>query len=179
MQGRVSWIHQQQARIGFDELSSMVCELMQLFEREADAEGGTPILKADWVSDSGLTRIVRHGSSASLQLVLQQEQDAVAAEFEILHCGSRVFAWSEYLWPGRQRRHLSRQRQSVITLPQTCLQELLQFHESRDSSWLSRYRHKRSEQAIAIDQATPSLSADLTQIDEVGIVAESDRLQLL
>lgn len=171
MEGRVTWIHQQQSQIGFDELSSMVSELMRLFEREADDLRGDSH-SSDWVSDSGLTRVVRHGSSASLHSMLRQQPDAVSFEYEILHCGVRVFQWCEYRWPHLQRRQLSQRQESRIVLPSTCLQELLQFHEQRRTPWLLRYRQwSMTADSVAVGATV--------QVDEVGVMAEPDRLHLL
>lgn len=169
MEGRATWIHQQQSRIGFDELSSMVSELVSLFEREESAS--RDIDASDWVSPSGLTRVVRHGSSAALNSVLNQVPDAISTEYEVIHCGVMVFSWCEYLWPHLQRGNVCQRSVGQISLPSTCITELMEFHEQHDSSWLRRYYLANPEES--------SWSGVRVKVDEIGVVAESDRFQIL
>lgn len=168
MEGRAIWIHQQQSRIGFDELSSMVSELMGIFEREESVSRDAG--SSDWVSPSGVTRVVRHGSSAVLHSVLNQVPDAISTEYEVIHHGVMVFSWCEYLWPHLQRGNLCQRRAGQIKLPSLCLAELMYFHEQYDTSWLRRYRFVNSD-----DSTRPDI---LTEVDEVGVVAEGDAFQV-
>jgi len=175
MEGRAAWIQQQQSCIGFDELTSMVSELMGHFEREQDQDRACSReehLTSDWISPSGLTRVVRHGSSAALHSVLNQVPDAISAEFEVIHCGTKVFTWCEYLWPHLQRNNGCQRRSGQISLPTSCLVELMEFHERHETSWLRRYQH-----------ANPEISLTWTErrvkINKVGVVAKPDRFQVL
>lgn len=173
MEGRAAWLHQQQSCIGFDELTSMVSELMNLFVREQDhaSHAGEPV-SSDWVSPSGLTRIVRHGSSAALHSVLNQVPDAIAAEFEVIHCDIKEFSWCEYLWPHLQRSNASQRQAVQISLPTSCLAELMNFHEERDTSWLRRYQRANPETSL-------TWSMGRVKVNKVGVVAKPDRFKIL
>ncbi|MGQ7846663.1 hypothetical protein ACUNV4_19430 [Granulosicoccus sp. 3-233] len=173
MEGRAAWLHQQQSCIGFDELTSMVSELMSLFVREQDhACVSSGAASADWVSPSGLTRVIRHGSSAALHSVLNQVPDAIAAEFEVIHCDIPEFSWCEYLWPHLQRSNACQRQSMQISLPATCLVELMNFHEQHQTSWLRRYMMANPESSLTVSRRR-------AQVNKIGIVAEPDRFQLL
>ena len=174
MDSRAAWLQQQQSCIGFDELTSMVSELMSLFVREQDhASAANDTESPDWISPSGLTRVVRHGSSAALHNVLNQVPDAVAAEYEVIHCDILEFSWCEYLWPHLQRSNASQRQAIQINLPTTCLVELMHFHEQQDTSWLRRYRLANPVTSLA------GSGSRRTQVNKVGIVAKPDRFKIL
>lgn len=66
MEARAGKANQQKFAIGSAELTSMVSELMTAFERtQADEWVEHEQLTSDWISPSTLTRVIRHGSSAS------------------------------------------------------------------------------------------------------------------
>lgn len=173
MEGSAAWVHQQQSCIGFDELTSMVSELMGHYERKQDHSAIVDdTLTSDWISPSGMTRVVRHGSSAALQNVLNQVPDAVSAEFEVIHCRIKVFSWCEYLWPHLQRSNACQRRSTQISLPSVCLDELLYFHEQHETSWLRRYQHANSENSLR-------WAGGRAKVDKVGVVAKPDRFKIL
>lgn len=172
MKGRAGRVNQQKSNIGFVELTSMVSELMTVFERtQADECVDNDQLTSDWVSPSTLTRVVRHGSSASLHSVLNQIPDAIAAEFEVIHAGIRVFSWCDYLWPHLQHSDNGQDRSGQIQLPATCLYELMAFHQERGTSWLRRYRSLMMKEL--------PWNESRIEIDKVGIVTQSDSFQFL
>ena len=165
MKVSAAWMQQRQSVISFDELSSMVSELMANFERhsvEQATQNG--FWSPDWVSPSCRTRVIRHGSSASLHSVLMQVPDTISAEYEVLHRGLRVCTWCEYLWPqhrgDRQELHSAKHY-----LPQDCLDELMNFHVQNNTHWLTCYRRKlRTDRAI--------------EIDKVGVVTQANCIEL-
>ena len=170
MEARAGKANQQKYAIGCAELTSMVSELMTAFERtQADEWIEHEQLTSDWISPSALTRVVRHGSSASLHSVLNQTPDAISAEFEVIHCGHRVFSWCEYLWPHLQDSDTCPDRGGQVELPATCLYELMAFHQKHGTSWLRRYRS--------------SMISDLPRgnrrmkVNEIGVVTQPDWLQ--
>ncbi|ASJ70138.1 hypothetical protein [Granulosicoccus antarcticus] len=166
-----AWIQQQESVIGFVELTSMVSELMVVFEGEQSddwAEEGQS--GSDWVSPSTLTRVIRHGSSASLHSVLNQVPDAVSAEFEVIHDNSKVFSWCEYLWPHLRSRELVQERSEQIKIPVKCFYEMMSFHQERSTSWLRRYRSLMNEEL--------SLRDCRIEVDKVGVVAQPDSFQI-
>lgn len=167
------WVHQQESVIGFVELTSMVSELMVVFESlQTDDWVEEEQLSCDWVSPSSLTRVVRHGSSASLHSVLNQVPDAVAAEFEVIHDNIRVFSWCEYLWPHLQSKQPVVERCEKIRIPVKCFYEMMSFHQQRKTSWLRRYRSLLNAEELAwCDRRV--------EINKIGIVAQPDSLQLL
>ena len=150
MRGSTGLIQQSQSTIGFDELTSMVTELMSCFQElccEVSGEESLSLLDSGWISPNLETRVVRYGSSASvLYSVLNQTTDAVSAEYEILHQGQKVFSWSDYVWPNMKNGH-SRQAGEVVTLPQACLADLAEFHIEHETAWLRRYRKTQSDPA--------------------------------
>lgn len=161
------WIHQQESVIGFVELTSMVSELMVVFERaQSDDWVEDGQLNSDWVSPSTLTRIVRHGSSASLHSVLNQVPDAVSAEFEVIHDNNRVFSWCEYLWPHLQSSELVQDRCEQIKIPVKCFYEMMSFHQERSTCWFRRYRSLMNEDLSWRDGRI--------EVDKVGVVAQPD-----
>lgn len=153
MEGKSGWIRHQQSLVDYEVLSSMVAELMTEYESSlaVDSPVDTPasahatigindtIVDHDWVSLSGLTRVIRHGSSASLSALLNQMPDAVAEEFQVIHCGKLVFSFCNYRWQQRQREELLARTSSSISLPMLCLVELLHYHKVRMTSWQRRY----------------------------------------
>ena len=172
MEARAGKVNQQQSSIGFVELTSMVSELMTVFERlQADEWLDHEQLSSDWISPSALTRVVRHGSSAALFSVLNQTPDAISAEFEVIHCGLRVFSWCEYLWPHLQDCDTGQNQNGQVELPATCVYELMAFHEQYGTSWLRRYRSAMMKELPWSDGRM--------QIDKVSIVAQPDWLQVL
>ena len=170
MEARAGKVNQQHSAIGFVELTSMVAELMTVFERtQADEWVDREQLTSDWVSPSGLTRVVRHGSSASLHSVLIQTPDAISAEFEVIHCGLRVFSWCEYLWPHLHNGDKSHEGGGQVQLPATCLYELMAYHHEHGTSWIRRYRSSMMNELPWSDRRM--------KVNEVGIVAQPDWLQ--
>ncbi len=171
MEARAGKVNQQHSAIGFVELTSMVSELMTVFERtQADEWVDHEHLTSDWVSPSALTRVVRHGSSASLHSVLNQIPDAISAEFEVIHYGIRVFSWREYLWPHLQGSNTCQDGSGQVELPATCLYELMAFHQEHGTSWLRRYR---STMAKDLPWGNRRM-----KVNEVGIVAQPDWLKV-
>lgn len=155
------WMQQNQSGISFDELSSLIAELVACFEQQ---QVDYPTSHADWISPSSRTQVIRHGCSTFLNSVLNQAADTVSAEYEVLYRGSRVFTWQEYLWP-QLRKDNQDYRNSKIYLPQGCLDELMAFHVANDTLWLKRYRCKlQSSRAI--------------EIDKVGVVAQANCIEL-
>ena len=122
--------------LSFEVLSSMVAELVDHFERRSVAnETGF-----DWESPSARTRVVRFGASSCLASVLSQDPEAVAKEFQLSYCGVLIFNWNEYRWP-----HLLSEDRKVpdldyIDLPQNCIDELMDYHITMQTSWLYRYQ---------------------------------------
>lgn len=172
MQLRAGKIDQQRTTMGFAELSSMVAELMTVFERtQADEWVDHELLTSDWLSPSGLTRIVRHGSSASLHSVLNQTPDAISAEFEVIHRGSRVFSWCDFLWPHLQNSETCQSQCGEVELPAMCLQELMAFHQHYATSWFRRYQTAKAQRL--------PWGKGRIKINEVGVVAQPDRFQCL
>lgn len=165
MKVSAGWMQQRQSGIGFNELSSMVSELIANFERQSTVQLSQDApWSPDWVSPSSRTRVIRHGSSAALHSVLMQTPDTVSAEYEVLHRGLRVFTWCEYLWPQHQR-----ERQELHSgkhyLPQDCLDELMDFHVRNHTHWLACFRRKlRTDRAI--------------EIDKVGVVTQANCIEL-
>lgn len=171
MEARAGKVNKQQYAIGFVELTSMVSELMTVFERlQADEWVDHEQLTSDWISPSAQTRVVRHGSSASLHSVLNQTPDAISAEFEVIHNGLRAFSWCEYLWPHLQNSDTCPDRSGLVELPATCLYELMAFHQEHGTSWLRRYRSSMAEDL--------PWSNRRMKIDKIGIVAQPDWLQI-
>jgi hypothetical protein len=172
MEGRAGWVQQQLCAIGFDELTSMVSELMALHEHsEIECDH-------NWVSPSTHTRVIRHGSSASLFSVLNQVPDAVAAEYEVIHCGIKVFSWCEYRWPHLQSSDALQYPSGDVSIPEACLLELMQFHILHATAWLRRYRAFMLESSVGDIHAGNASVGRVTaiKIDKVGIVAEPDRI---
>lgn len=153
MEGEANWMQQQQSVIAYDALTSMVAELMTVFELAAagwatpeNGDSDTPedidedFPGHDWVSPSKLTRVIRHGSSASLYNLLNQIPNAIAEEFDVIHCGVKVVSWKEYRWPQLQSCDSLRYPSGQVSIPILCLNELMQFHETNATSWLRRFR---------------------------------------
>ncbi len=165
MEVLAGWVQQRQSGIGFDELSSMVSELMAVFERQSSLSGTQSMpWTPDWVSPTSRTRVIRHGSSESLHSVLMQTPDTISAEYEVLYRGARVFGWCDYLWP--QLRQESRDLHAgKYYLPQDCLDELMNFHVRYSTHWLERYRRK-----LHRDRAI--------EIDKVGVVTQANCIEL-
>lgn len=162
MEGNTGWVQQRQSGIGFNELTSMIAELVAQFEKSPT----TNITHSpDWVSPSTRTRVIRHGSSSSLFSVLNQVPSATSAEYELLFRGVQVFTWSEYLWPHLHQSDARRSRSLMVYLPQSCLTELMEYHVQNNTHWLQRYRTKlQSDRAI--------------EIDKISVVTQTDRIEL-
>jgi len=143
----------------------MVSELMARFGRQSTAQAlHDSSWSPDWVSPTTRTRVIRHGSSASLHSVLIQAPDAISAEYEVLYRGARVFSWCEYLWP--QLREQNRDIQTGMHyMPQDCLDELLDFHVRHGTHWLNCYQRK-----LSFDRAI--------EVDKVGVMAQADCIEL-
>jgi hypothetical protein len=150
MERKAGWVQQRQSGIGFNELSSMVAELVSQFEQRRNIDN---VHTPDWVSPSTRTNIIRHGSSSSLYSLLNQVPSAVSSEYEVLYRGAQVFTWSEYLWPHLQQSDARHNRSRTVYLPQSCLNELMDFHVRNNTPWLQRYQIKlRRDRAIEIDK---------------------------
>lgn len=150
MEGNTGWMQHRQSGIGFTELTSMVAELVSQFEQKQNADNTH---SPDWVSTSTRTRVIRHGSSSSLSSLLNQVPNAISAEYEVLYRGDQVFTWSEYLWPHLCQSDARHNRSRTVYLPQSCLNELMGFHEQHNTLWLQRYRQQlRRDRAIEIDK---------------------------
>ena len=165
MKVSAGWMQQRQSVIGFDELSSMVLELMANFERQSvEQVMRTDSWSPDWLSPSFRTRVIRHGSRASLHSVLMQVPDTISAEYEVLHRGLRVFTWCEYLWP-QHRDERQELHSAKLHLPQDCLDELMDFHVQNNTHWLACYQRKlRTQRAI--------------EIDKIGVVTQANCIEL-
>lgn len=175
MESRSAWVQQHRSGISFDELSSMVAELVTWFESEHRA--AAPANAADWQSPSARTRVVRNGSSASLHSLLNQVPDAVAAEYYVLYLGTRVFTWREYLWPHLNSSDANRFADGMVYLPEDCLNELMDFHVRNDTPWLRRFRNQpRHHRQSPVYEAAPDSSgvAGAIQINEVRVVAQAN-----
>lgn len=147
--------------VDFDVLRSMIIELVRHHERQLT--GDEPSL--DWESSSSRTCIVKYGNSGSLYHIINQDPDAIAAEYQLRFDSVPVFSWHEYRWPHLHDKHQRRPHQS-IHLPDSCLQELMQYHIDADTSWLQRYR--------------ASLRLDRTaKVNEISVVTEADSIEVL
>jgi ABC-type Fe3+ transport system substrate-binding protein len=172
MEGRAGWFRHHQSSIEFDLLTGMVAELVAVFElQQAHETAGEGPDVTDWVSPTGLTRVIRYGSSAQLRSVLMQAAGAVSAEYEVLHCGNKAFSWRDYLWPSLQASDSLLYPTGQVAIAASCLQELMQFHEKHATSWQRRY-------LASVAQAV-SASDNCIKIDKIGVVAQPDRVQLL
>lgn len=162
MQSNTGWMQQRQSGIGFNELTSMIVELVAHFEEH---QNPASVLYPDWVSPSTRTRIIRHGSSSLLSSVLKQVPSAIAAEYELLYRGSPVFTWSEYLWPHLHQNDVRQNQSRTVYLPQQCLIELMNFHEQNQTSWLQRYQSKlRRDRAVEIDKISVMTQPDCIEL---------------
>lgn len=160
MQGASDW-QCQPSGIEFEVLSSMISELVLHHERQELSDDEN----LDWESPSSRTRVVKYGSSGNLYNVVNQVPDSIATEYQLSYQGTPVFSWHEYRWPHLQNNQQVHARKAIY-LPQDCVDELMRYHVDADTSWLSRYRAR-----LRRDRAA--------QIDEVSVVAEPDRLQVL
>ena len=162
MERKTGWVQQRQSGIGSNELTSMIAELVAQFEKSPT----TDITHSpDWVSPSTRTRVIRHGSSSSLFSVLNQVPSAISAEYELLFRGIQVFTWSEYLWPHLHQSAATHNRSLTVYLPESCLNELMDYHVQHNTHWLQRYRAKlQSDRAV--------------EIDKISIMTQSDCIEL-
>lgn len=167
------WMQQQQSEMGFDVLSSMVTELVALFEvrcRESEGSGNdtwadqSPDWNPDWLSPSSRTRIIRYGSRASLHSVLNQTPDTITAEYDVLFRGALVFNWCDYQWPQLQKLGNSN-RSGIVSIPTGCLDELMAFHLHHNTPWLHRYNSTLRRDSFI-------------EIDKISIVAQTDYIEL-
>ncbi|NND90682.1 MAG: hypothetical protein HKN42_07430 [Granulosicoccus sp.] len=186
MEGRASRVHPPYTSIGFDELTSMVAELIAMFELGlVDVRTDSPAqtgYECGWISPDARTQVIRHGSSVAMHSVLQQVPGAVSAEFEVIHDGVKVFSWCEYRWPNLQPGDALRYPSGEIELPVDCLSELLQFHVEHHTAWLARYRAVNRPSTRAGQVKRPGDGSHgrrrSVEVDEIGIVAQADRVHI-
>ncbi len=189
MVSRAGWVQQQRTGISFDELTSMVAELVVCHEAAAALEttraasviesSTEPQWATDWCSASGRTRVVRHGSSASLHSVLNQVPDAISAEYDVLFLDACVFSWCDYLWPHLNPSDAHRYPDGMVYMPDACLTELMNFHVQHNTAWLRRFHHQSCRES-GLEQVKvrhPRIRSSTTasiQINKIGVMTQTN-----
>jgi len=158
----VQFLRYSSVQLSAEILCSMVSELVSDFEHRVLPSSS----ELHWISDSGATQVYRYGSSTHLQQILSQNPDAISAEYEVLFHGDRVFYWVEHLWPHLRSGEPVQHTNKPIWVPSACANDLMRYHIDSKTPWLDRYRR------------LPSKCRSI-KIDEVGVVAETNRVQLL
>jgi len=141
----------QMRSVDVDEMALSVSQLVEIFEASADYDSQT---KPDWVSMSGLTKVVRNGHSAFATRSLAQQPDAVFAEYVVLHRDVVVFTYKDYVWPDLAQSEPVTQ---ACLIPALCFQELLNFHRCHDTRWYGEYRELHSEDAEHAQNGKPAV----------------------
>lgn len=133
--------------VDIDEMALAVMQLVEIFEASSEYDSQR---SSDWVSPSGHTTIVRNGQSAFPGRTLEQQSDAVFAEYVVLHNGLEVFTFNDYVWPEQMQ---SDSTPSVCRVPAGCFQELVDFHRQHKTCWYAQYQKRHSADRITMNSA--------------------------
>jgi len=120
--------------ISVEELSSMLVELMSSFESSADYDA---VNNASWRSPCTRCQVCKSGQSAALLCSLQQDPEAVFADYRICLDGEEVWLWSDKVWPDLS---VEASVTPTVRIPKVCLDLLTRYLEQHSAEWVERWR---------------------------------------
>ena len=133
--------------VDVDEMALAVMQLVEIFEASSEYDSQR---SSDWISPDGHTTIVRNGQSAFPGRTLEQQSDAVFAEYVVQHNGVVVFTFKDYVWPEQMQ---SDSTPSVCQVPAGCFEELVDFHRQHKTFWYAQYQKRHSANKINMNSA--------------------------
>lgn len=131
-----------------DDLAAMLMELMSTFEASAEYDAAK---NATWCSPGRRCEVSKSGQSAALRWSLQQDPEAVFAEYRILLDGEEVWSWSDKVWPDLSVEVAAT---PIDRIPTLCLEAITHYLEQQSAEWIARFREanqhrERSNQTSA------------------------------
>ena len=118
---------------GIDELAAMLVELMSTFESSLEYDAAN---NANWCSPGGRCEVSKSGQSSALLWSLQQDPEAVFAEYRIRLDGQEVWSWSDKVWPDLS---LGVSLTSTVRIPMLCFEAITHHLEQHSAEWVERW----------------------------------------